>query len=176
MKSFQFSVFNFQKNQQGFTFVEAIIYVAIISIILNTLIPFTWNVVEGQRKSATQEEVSSQARMISERIKWEIRNAVSITSVSASTLVLCEGNPCSGTNVTTITFTGSSVTIAPAPAPTPVTLDSNDVTVTGTFTNNSSGTLTKNVSFSLTVTENQGARKEFKQAETIQSSAELRNL
>ena len=204
MKNFQFSVFNFQKissvilnlfqdpmgfrmaqktsgmtirGQQGFTFVEAILYVSIISILLTTLIPFTWNIVEGQRKSATQEEVSSQARMISERIKYEIRNAVSINSVGASSLVLCEGSPCSGNNLTTISLSGGQISIAPAPAPTPVILTSNDVTVSSlTFTNNSS-TTTKNVSFSLTLQQaGTQKRNEFKQSETIQSSVELRNL
>lgn len=108
----------FYRSQAGFTFVEAIIYVSIISIMLTALIPFTWNIVEGGTKSATQEEVSSQARTISERIKYEIRNAVAITSVSSSVLTLCENSSnCSlAANQTVITFTGSSVTINQAGA------------------------------------------------------------
>lgn len=164
--------------QSGFTYVEAILYVAIISIMLTALIPFTWSMVEGGTKSATQEEVSSQARVISERIAYEIRNAVDITSISSSTLTLCENSAnCSlAANQTVIIFTGTSVTINQANAGS-VTLDSNNVTVTGSFANNSSGSTTKNVSFALTVTENTGStRNEYSASETISSSAEVRNL
>lgn len=190
MKNFQFlpqgyflfqrgAIFNFQKqSQEGFTYVEAILYIAIISIMLTALIPFTWNIVEGGTKSATQQEVSSQARAISERIVYEIRNAVDITSVTSSTLTLCENsaNCALAANQTVILFTGSSVTINQANAGA-VTLDSNNVSVTGSFTNNSSGSSTKDVSFTLTVTENTGStRNEYTASETISSSAEVRNL
>ncbi len=172
-------IINIMKNRQaGFTFVEAILYVAIISILLTALIPFTWNIIEGASKSAVQEEVSSQARLISERIKYEIRNAVDITSVSSSTLTLCENSAnCSlAANQTVIIFAGNGVTINQANAGA-ISLDSNDVTITnGSFTNNSSGSTTKNVSFVFTVGESLSSRNEFKESETIQSSAEVRNL
>ncbi|MDE2026298.1 MAG: type II secretion system protein [Patescibacteria group bacterium] len=168
----------FFRLQSGFTYVEAILYVAIISIILTALIPFTWNIVEGGTKSATQQEVSSQARVISERIIYEIRNAVDITSVTVPTLTLCENSAnCSlAANQTVVTFTGSTITINQANAGA-VTLNSTNVKVTGSFTNNSSGSSTKNVTFTLTVTENTGStRSEYTGSETISSSAEVRNL
>src|SRR6266571_3526280 len=76
--------------ERGFTLIELIIYIAIVAIILTSLIPFAWNVIEGGAKSATEQEVFANARYVSERIKYEIRNASGINSVSATSISLSE--------------------------------------------------------------------------------------
>lgn len=159
---------------RGFTFIEAILYMAIVSIMLTALIPFAWNIVEGGSKSSVQQEVSSNARYISERIKYEIRNASGINTVSSSNISLVNSNVL--LNPTIITWTSPNVTIKQGTGAT-VNLNSVDVRITSfIFTNNTSGSLTKNISFSFTVDQAYtGARNDFKSSISVQGSAEVRS-
>src|SRR3989344_7372816 len=68
-------------GEKGFTLIELILYMALVSIVLTAIVPFAWNIIGGGVKSSAQQEVFSQARFVSERIKYEIRNASGITSV-----------------------------------------------------------------------------------------------
>jgi len=169
------------KNQilllKGFTYIEAILYIAIVSIMLTTLIPFLWNIVEGGSQSSVQQEVSANTRYISERIKYEIRNSLGINSVSGTSIVLCETAGSCATNPTTITFASPNITIQNKGAAA-VNLNSNDVRLSNlTFTNNTSGTnSTKNISFIFTAKYGYtGTRAEFSSTLTVQSSAEVRS-
>lgn len=166
------------RPERGFTFIEAILYVAIVSIMLTALIPFVWNIVEGGSKSAVQQEVSSNARFISERIKHEVRNSFGINNATNTQIVLCEASGNCNSNPTTITFSGNNVQINDKGAAIPVNLNSGDVIISGgSFTDNSSGDgKTKNVSFSFTVSQaNTSSRQDFKSSVTVQSSAEVRS-
>lgn len=167
--------------ERGFTFIEAVLYVAIVSIMLTALIPFVWNIVEGGSKSAVQQEVSSNARFISERIKYEIRNSFGVNSpargVSASSLILCENSGSCGSSPTTMALSSSNITIRDKGA-SAIQLNSNDVSISGlSFTNNTSAdNKTKNVSFNFTIQQKySGARADFKSSMTVQSSAEVRS-
>lgn len=164
-------------TQTGFTFIEAILYVTIVSLMLTTLIPFAWNIIEGGSQSAVQQEVSSNARYISERIKYEIRNSLGINSSTSIQLVLCETAGSCTTSPTTITFSSPNITIRNKGAAA-VNLNSNDVTISNfTFTNNTSiDNKTKNISFVFTVSQSYtGARSDFKSNVTVRSTAEIRN-
>ncbi len=163
------------KIDAGFTFIEAILYVSIVSIILTSLIPFAWSIIETGSKSAVQQEVSSNARYISEEIKYQIRNASGINSVSASSISLSES--LSTINPTVITWTAPNVTIKQGTGAT-IQLNSNDTNISSfTFTNNISGdNATKNISFLFTAQQTYtGARQDFSSSITIQSSAEVRS-
>src|SRR6267154_1335652 len=96
-------------DEKGFTFVETILYVSIVSIILTALIPFAWDIIETGNQSAVQQEVSSNARYISEEIKYQIRNASGINSVTSSSISLSE--TISAINPTVITWTAPNITI-----------------------------------------------------------------
>src|SRR4051812_5118004 len=56
-------------KQAGFTLIELILYIVLLTMMLTTLIPFAWNVIEGGVKVSVEQEVYSQARYVSERIK-----------------------------------------------------------------------------------------------------------
>jgi type II secretory pathway pseudopilin PulG len=161
--------------QAGFTYIEAILYISIVSIMLTSLIPFAWNIVEGGAQSAVQQEVSSNARYISERIKYEIRNASAINSLSTSSISLANSN--AALNPTIITYTSPNVTIKQGVGAT-ANLNSNDVTISSfTFTNNTSGdNKTKNISYVFVIRQAySGSRADFKFTTSIQSSAEIRS-
>jgi len=178
IKNLKSSILRLRSNRAGFTFIEAILYMGIVSIVMSSVIPFAWNIINSGVKSSYQEEVIANARYISERIKYEIRNSVGINSVSSSQIQLCRTvSPCSAASARTdITLSGTNVNISIAGAPA-VNLNSNKVRVTSlTFTNNTLG-LTKNISFTMTVTTSYtGARKEYIYTiSNIRTSAEVRS-
>lgn len=165
------------KREYGFTFIEVILYVAIVTIMMASLIPFAWNVIGGATKSSSQQEVSSQARLISERIKYEIRNANALNSpgVGASGSVLNLNSP----TATIIDLSSGKVRISKDGGTNYVDLNSTDTIVTNlTFTSySSSDNKTKNIQFSFTIDDNYGStRQEFDvPSQTIQGSAEVRS-
>ena len=161
---------------KGFTLIELILYIAIITIVMSALIPFAWNIIEGSAKSSVEQEVSSQARYVSERIKYEIRNATSINTpapgASGSVLIL------NTSPSTIIDLNSSKVRISDDGGPL-TNLNSNETEVSGlNFTSyQSSDGKTKHIQFSFTVDDNYtGSRQEYDApAITIESSAELRS-
>lgn len=162
---------------QGFTFIELILYLAIVSIMMTALIPFAWNVIGGGVKSATEQEVFSQARYISERIKYEVRNASGINSVSATQISLATFD--AATNPTIITSTSGNITIKQGAGAT-VNLNSTDTKISSfTFTNyTSADNATKNIQFVMTVAANYpnaGSRQEYNESTTLESDAEVRS-
>ncbi|HWY79470.1 MAG TPA: hypothetical protein VNW29_03870 [Candidatus Sulfotelmatobacter sp.] len=162
-------------TEKGFTFIEAILYVSILSLILTALIPFTWDIIETGSQSAIEQEISSNARYISEQIKYQIRNASGINSVSSSSISLSE--TINALNPTVITWTAPNVTIKQGTGAT-IQLNSNNTNISNfTFTNNTSGdNATKNISFLFTAQQSYtGARRDFSSSIIIQSSAEVRS-
>jgi type II secretory pathway pseudopilin PulG len=165
-------------NQFGFTLIELILYVSIVSIILMALIPFAWNIIGGSAKSGAQQEVFSQGRNVSERIKYEIRNANSITSVAATSIDL---NTATNT-VTVIDLSGGKMRIRYGAGGTAVNLNSNDTVITCPsnicFTNYTTGdNKSKNIRYTFIVDDNFGsARQEYNvPAMTMEGSAEVRS-
>jgi Tfp pilus assembly protein FimT len=176
---------NFKNLSEGFTYVEAILYIAIISLMLTTLIPFAWNIIEGGAQSSIQEEVSSNARYISERIKYEIRNATGVNSTNcgavSKTISLSNSN--ANLNPTVINYDniGFDVTIKQGLTglmATPMPLNSNDINITNfSCTQNiSSDSKTKNISVGFTVQQaNTSSRADFKFSMPVSTSAEVRS-
>lgn len=165
-----------EKYDAGFTFIELILYISIVTMMMMTLIPFAWNVIQGGAKSATQQEVFSNARYISERIKYEIRNAAGINSVSATSISLI-ASP-SANNPTVIDFSGGNIRIKQGSGST-INLNSQNASVSAlTFTNyTSADNKTEHIQFTLTVNaSNSGTkRQDYNAATTIEGSAEVRN-
>ena len=163
------------KTKAGFTFIELILYISIVTIMLSALVPFAWNIIGAASKSNTEQEVFSQARFISERIKYEIRNSTGINSVTAPSVSLATSVP--ATNPTVIDFASGNIRIKQG-AGAVVVLNSPDVVISGlAFTNNTSlDNKTKNISYVFTLSANYGStRQEFVETTTIRSSAEVRS-
>lgn len=79
-------------KQKGFTLIEALIYFGILAILLLAVGVILFQVLLSKSKAETIQEVSQNARAITERISDRVRNAQSISSPSigqtASTLTL----------------------------------------------------------------------------------------
>jgi len=178
--------FNNLNNNRGFTFIELILYVSIVTIMLTAIIPFAWNIIGSGAKSGTQQEVFSQARYVSERIKWEIRSAsginagvsnfdVNLANNSSQKLQLAETSP---VNTLDINVTTAGLVQLDPGNDVAYTINSTDTKVTDlTFTNyTSADNKTKHIGFTLTIILNySGSRQEFKETVTLRSSAEVRS-
>jgi Tfp pilus assembly protein FimT len=166
---------NKNKYQKGFTFVELLLYLGILTIMLSALVPFAWNIIGSGSKSNTQEEVFSQARFISQRINYEIRSASGINSVSPTSLSLATS--VSATNPTVIDLSAGKIRIKQGTGAV-VNLNSDDSTVsTLQFANYSSPDgKTKNINYLFTLNSAyDSVRQEFSETTTISSDAELRS-
>jgi type II secretory pathway pseudopilin PulG len=64
-----------QFRNNGFTLVEMLVYVALMTLLLSSIIPFLINMSSARAKHFAQVDLYSQARFVSEKIKREIRNA-----------------------------------------------------------------------------------------------------
>lgn len=171
------------KLNRGFTFIEVIVYIALVTIFLTGAILFAWNIIYGRVKSNFYSEVTQNLRLSSKRILFEVRNASDINSVSASSL--CLANSDAARNPTRIYLSGGVLRIgwgggSPVCAglTSDVALTSNLVTVSSlTFTDLTSGALTKNIKFLITIeANNPSGRQEFDRSQTFESAAELRSL
>lgn len=159
----------------GFTLIELIIYVSIMTVIITAVIPFSRDMILNGAKSSVQEEVYGSGRYIAERIKSEIRNAKGINSVSGSTLSLQDF--VAANDPTVIDLSAGKVRIKQG-AGSAINLNSNDTNVTSlTFTNNSSlDNKTKNISYSISLQSTSASTRQEYQADiNVSGSAEIRS-
>ena len=174
LSNFKFHISNSWLRQAGFTYIELILYIAIVSMMLVTLIPFAWNIIEGGAKSATEQEVFGNARYIGERIQYEIRNASSISTMSATSVTLIASG---SANPTIIDLSSGNIRIKQGVAAA-TNLNSVDTTIPSlVFTNyTSTDTKTKHIGYAFTITDAfSSTRHEFTESTSIEGSAELRS-
>lgn len=62
-------------SRAGFTFIEVILYIALVSVIATTLLSFTLEISEIASKDRAIRSVISDGRNVSERLRFLIRNA-----------------------------------------------------------------------------------------------------
>jgi hypothetical protein len=170
------------KYQKGFTFIEMILYTALVSVFLFGVIDFGWNVIYGNVKSRNYQEVTQNLRFAEKRILFEIRNASGINSVATQSICLSNSdvtrNPTRiylSSGVLRIGWGGGSPTCASLTNDMPLIDDL--VTVSSlNFVNLSSGSLTKNIQVSLTLSANNpSGRSEWARTQTFVTSAEIRS-
>ncbi len=168
-----------KKQMQGNTFIELILYVGLIVIFITGAIRFSWDIVLSSSKSMVQREVNQNLRFAASRLSYEIRNAQTINSVTATDLCLSSATPLR--NPTRIYLSSGRLRIAWGGGTANCTsmtndqpLTSNLVTVSGlTFTNLSSGNA-HNIRYAFTVSST-GNREEWQKTETYASTVELRS-
>lgn len=168
------------KNTVGFTLIELIIYVALIAIFISGAITFSWDVIYGGAKSAIEREVNQNIRLASKRIVYEIRNASAINSIAANSVCLASATP--ARNPTRIYLSNGKMRIAWGGGSGDCTNMTNDLPLTSdqvtvaqlTLTNRSSGALSTNIEFSITLASN-ASRQEWQQSQSYGGTAELRS-
>lgn len=165
-------LFNHSKKEKGFTFIELILYTALVSIFLTSAVYFAWNVIYGQVKSTVQQEVSENLRFVSGRIQAEIRNAQEINNISSNSIELDSGL----IGTTTISLIDQTVQITQGEQTSDLNSDKVEVTEL-LFTNLSSDDQkSKNVKFSLALRyKNSNDRQEWDKEGAIETTVELRS-
>jgi Tfp pilus assembly protein FimT len=171
------------KIKNGFTFIELLIYIALMAIFIIGTIDFGWNIIYGNVKSKNYQEVTENLRFAEKRIVFEIRNASGINSVTSQSI--CISNSDSTRNPTRIYLSGSFLHIGwGGGSPTCASL-TNDVALTTNLVNVTSlhfvnltngGGTTKNIQFSITVSAiNPSGRSEWDRVQTFESAGEIRS-
>lgn len=94
---------------KGFTLIEIILYVALISIFITGVVIFAWDVINARQKSRAEQEVIYAARLASRRINFEIRNASAVNSVTTTSISLANSN--ASLSPTVIDFTAGRLRI-----------------------------------------------------------------
>ena len=170
------------KKQQGFTLIEMILYIGIVSIFLGGVVRVAWNSIYGRVKAQVMEHVNYAARFVGKRMMYEIRNASAINSVSVNSLCLASTN--STYNPTRIYLSGGVIRIGWGGGVATCVTTTNDVALTGTnvtvsslvFTNLTSGSLTKHIQFTYTVSSSAtSGRQEYIWSQNYEGSAEVRS-
>jgi len=64
----------------GFTLIELLLYIAIISLVLVFVTGFFWNIVSGNIKENSYQEVQQNGRFVMTKITQEIKKAIGINS------------------------------------------------------------------------------------------------
>lgn len=173
-----------QQQKKGFTFIEMLLYMGIVSFILTAIVSFAWNIIYLGVKNNTQQEITTATRLVSERLKYEIRNAQAIgpsdfgdnfATDSTKNISLLEKSPRDVTQF----FVQDGKLFIQEDGATAVALQSDTTKITNlVFTNYSSDdAATQQIGFTLTVETwypNAGERQEYQGSMTIESSAEVR--
>lgn len=152
--------------KKGFTFVELLLYVAIVGTIFSSLVPFAWDVIQGGVRSSVDQEVGSNARLIMEKIKFKVRNARSIV-VAPTSLTITEQD----LSTKTIDLSEGNIRMNA------VNLNSADTRMTDLVFTDFSSAATKQVQIRFTVISSTGqGSQEYAQTVTLESSAEVRSI
>ena len=165
---------NFQ-YQAGFTLIEVILYVALLSIILSGAIAVAWDMIYSRVKVRTQQELNYQVRFAMTRINYEIRNASAINSVAATSISLAQAD--AARNPTIIDLSAGRLRIGwgssgSCPTSSPCFLTSDSAVISGLTFSNFSGSGSKQIQTEFTATTN-GAKPEYQSTQTIKTSSEV---
>jgi len=159
------------KKQKGFTLVELIIYLAIVSIILVTISYLIIDIFSSQTRTYSKEEVNQNLRFIVNYLVKDIKAAEGIGNLTADILLL--NMP--GDDVTYSLNSGSK-TITRQLGTNPTTeLNSDQVEVLGSFSNLSYQGRNKNVGVNLIISyKNPGNLPDYGASSTAAFAVELR--
>jgi prepilin-type N-terminal cleavage/methylation domain-containing protein len=169
--------------KKGFSLIEMILYIAIVSIFLGGVVQLAWNSIYGRVKSQVMQQVSYASRFAGKRMLFEIRNASGINSVTASSLCLASAD--SVRNPTHIYLSGSAIHIGWGGGSPTCASTTNDVALTGSnvtvsslvFTNLSTSSLSsRHVQFTYTISSSAtSGRQEYVASQSYEGSAEIRS-
>lgn len=75
-------------SEKGFTLVELILYIALVSTFMVAAIYFAWDIIYGREKAFQQQIVDQSARIAMARIAYDINRSDSVQNLGASEIIL----------------------------------------------------------------------------------------
>lgn len=177
MKDYKFKILN---SRTGFSLIETIIYIGIISIVLVSFVSFSINVSDSRDKTFSIQEVQANSRVALDIISQKIRSATGV-NISSSVFNLHPGvlslvMASSTLNPTIISLATSSygLQIKEGVAD-PVLITSSRVGVSNLVFTNLTGTSTrKNIGVNFTIFYNSSTSTFFQFNKSIQTAVSLR--
>jgi len=166
-------------KNQGFTFIEILIYLAIVSVFLVTAVHFTLDIIFSKAKSQSMREVQQNSRFVISRITQEIKAASDINleqsvfdshpGVLSLQMAEAEKNP-------TVFDTSDGILRITQVTSSPDNLTTNQVEIANLiFTNLGPVAGRKNIGINLTIQFKNPERKEFNASSTVKTAITLRN-
>lgn len=157
--------------KKGFTLIELIIYLAIVSTVLVSISYLIIEIISGQTRAIAFQEVNQNIRFISQIVTKDIREAEAIGSLSADSM--------------TLTMPGDDIIYTFEPVDLTLTrqlgvsaaevLNTDRVEATGTFSDLSFTTRSANVGVELIIEyKNPDNLQDYKASTTVNFSSELR--
>lgn len=160
----------FLNQKLGFTLIELIIYIALVSLFVTSAIFFAWDVVYGREKAYQNQVLAQNARGSLARITSEIRRATTIQSITSNQIVLDNSG-----STTSIGLAAGKIVITSG-GNGPYSLTSNHVEVIDlTFTSLSTSSNSENINVSISLRQAQPAVSgQFTAQKTISHTTELK--
>ena len=159
------------KKGAGFTLVELVIYLAIVSIILVSISYLILDILAGQTKSYAYQEVNQNLRFITNYLVKDIKSAQDIGSLTSSVLILT----LPGDDITYHLDSGVKKITRQLGGAEAVDLNTNQVEVTGSFFDLSYPPRAKNIGVHLEINyKNSSNLTDYNASTTADFSVELR--
>jgi len=168
-----------KKQQSGFTLIEALVYIALVSGILIVATSFAWNIVNSRTVAFATQEVEQNGRFIMQKTSQIFKEANQINSPAIG----ASGNSVeiemddAGTEIITITQNGTNIEYQYNSDPV-MELNSDLVEISDLqFTNLSSNSgSTRNIGISFTLNHiNPSNRQEWSYTQNYSTTIELRD-
>jgi len=160
-------------DNQAFTLIEIIIYTALASVLVVSVVIFAMNIIYGQNKVIAGQEVQENLRFASSKLRYSIKSAEAINSISSSTLVLDNG----ADPDVTFNFDDINKKLTKQVGSGPIVdLTSDELDVTGNFSSRSFGNHAKNVKIDMTASyKNPENVEEYNASQSVSFTVELRD-
>lgn len=178
----QSNIAPYVRSWDGFTFVELILYIALISVFLGGIVQFYRYIAILRVRSLVGREITYSVQYAGKRIAYEIRSASDMNSITSTSLCLASSDP--SRNPTLLYVSQNRLRIGWGGGSLDCTGLTNDYPVTSSLVNisgfnfqNLSNFSTKNIHYSFIVSYAANTnRKEWQKSETASGSAEIRAL
>ncbi|OGY45136.1 MAG: hypothetical protein A2729_00065 [Candidatus Buchananbacteria bacterium RIFCSPHIGHO2_01_FULL_39_14] len=162
---------NLKSLNRGFTLVETIIYVAIVSIILVSISYLILDILGSQTKNTAQLEVSYNLKTIANFLRQDIKAAQNINSLSGQTFNLAMA----GDDITYNFDLGNRQITRQVGSLSPAVINTNQVMINGSFFDFSYLARSKNVGINLMIEyKNPDNLPDYNASTTIDFAVELR--
>lgn len=160
------------KKMVGFTLVEILVYIAVLSIVILAISSFLLWSIQSNNKAKVMRETLDNARRAMEIMTYEIKGAKSISPTSTATYLSLEKKDGSYIDV----YLDETTLYRKEESKDPIALTSNKVEVNNLeFTYIATATTTPSVQISLTVNyKNPANRPEYQAAVNLKSTTSLR--
>lgn len=165
-------------KKEGFTFIEIILYISIISIFISSLLNFGWNIIIIGKKNEIYREVFQNGFFALRKISEEIKNSKNIIEITQNSICLEKFEQ--NYNPTKIYFSNNKIYIGWGGS---CSLTTNNYPLTSSLVNVSSLNFTNlsnnsstNINFSITINSiDNNLRNEYKKTINFTSSSEIRS-